>query len=161
MSEVWKDPRQGHWDTGPVLLAPVQKVSVMLVIVLAPVLKVLPQVLVLKILPLVVVILEELVLTVAGDTGSSTDSTVDMARYEVQKGPMCHVCVPVTLCLFLRFFKNLFRPFLCVFCAIGVNQHYRPFCCLFHTWLMCFLCHVCFMPSVLFGPHVSCLPYVS
>ena len=50
----------------------------MLVIVLAPVLKVLPQVLVLKILPLVVVILEELVLTgdtVAGDTGSSTDST--------------------------------------------------------------------------------------
>ena len=47
----------------------------MLVIVLAPVLKVLPQVLVLKILALVVVILEELVLTVAGDTGSSTDST--------------------------------------------------------------------------------------
>ena len=30
---------------------------------------------------------------------------VDMARYEVQKGPMCHMCVPVTLCLFLRFFK--------------------------------------------------------
>ena len=47
----------------------------MLVIVLAPVLKVLPQVLVLKILPLVVVVLEELVLTGAGDTGSSTDST--------------------------------------------------------------------------------------
>ena len=31
--------------------------------------------------------------------GANEFHDLDMARYEVQKGPMCHVCVPVTLCL--------------------------------------------------------------
>ena len=51
----------------------------------------------------------------------SSLSLLDMARYKVGKGPMCHTCVPVSLCFAGADFWQKIVKFSNFYCALRVK----------------------------------------